>query len=266
MTAMKIQDRSPAHKAQLGHIRLPRTLMGGTRAMREAGETYLPRKARESAEAYKARLHGGALDNYFARTVDYLAGQVFQKEADYLDVGEKRAYDAELFARFKEDVDQAGSGFSVFSQNLFKDGIKDGISFVLVDYSRVNTRVGKNGVLEYETAAGTWAPKTAEADEANGWRPYFVRIRAEQVLDAWLDGESGRQVLRHFRYQEIGEAANDERGLDRDVVVRTRAWWPDHWEVWEALDKKKPVQVDAGPNTLGYVPCSGSGRARSAPV
>lgn len=255
MTSMKIQDRSDAHEKQLEYIELPRSLMGGTAAMRKAGEKYLPKKLMESIANYQDRRDGGALDNYLAKTVNYLAGQVFQKEVDYQDAQAKgaREYDTVFFDRFKENVDLAGDGLSVFGQKLLRGGLIDGVSFVLVDHSRVNTRT-ENGVLEYESAPGVWEPKTVEADQKNGWQPYFVLIRADQVLDAWLDNVNGRQVLRHFRYEERGQAANDARGLDREEVARVRAWWPEKWEVWESRAKKEPELIDEGPNALGYIP------------
>jgi hypothetical protein len=44
------------HDAAVTCARLIRTLMGGTKAMRAAGEAYLPKEAAESDVAYRNRL------------------------------------------------------------------------------------------------------------------------------------------------------------------------------------------------------------------
>ena len=55
------------------------TLMGGTRAMRAAAETYLPKEKEEETDDYNSRLARTYLVNYFKRTIEKLAGEVFSK-------------------------------------------------------------------------------------------------------------------------------------------------------------------------------------------
>lgn len=252
----KIKERSTAHEAQLRYQALPRAIMGGTVAMRAAGRDYLPQWAGEKDSAYEKRLEGAVLVNYLSRTIDYLAGQVFQKEVDFQSADKPggRPYKEDFFNAFKEDVDLAGDSLNVFAQEIFQNGLVDGISFILVDYSRVNTRTDESGQLLYESGPGEWSPKTQASDRAMNLRPYFVQIKAGQVLDAWLSVENGRQVLKHFRYEEAAEVADDDKGLERQVVTRVRAWWPDKWEVYEVKGRGEPRLIDSGTNALGYIP------------
>ena len=254
---MYINDLAPPYQKQRDDIRLPRTLMGGTSAMREAKSLYLPQKDAEEDKEYQKRLQGAVLKNYMAKTVDYLAGQVFQKPVDYqpLQEGRKPEYNEAFFQNFKENVDLSNNNLSAFSLDVFKDGLIDGLSFIVVDYSRVNLQENDEGVLLYETAEGTFEPKTQEADSRNGWRPYFVKVKAEQVLDAWVIIQDGQEVLRHFRYEEVFERAKDEQVFDRELVTRIRAFWPGRWEVWEnSQNSSQPILIDQGRTNLDYVP------------
>ena len=54
-------------------------LLGGTRAMREAGETYLPTHAEETDEQYEDRLQSSVLFNAFEEAVDGVVARVFSE-------------------------------------------------------------------------------------------------------------------------------------------------------------------------------------------
>lgn len=237
----------PAYVRQRRLIELPRALMGGAWAMREAAERFLPRRAAEDFADYRARLNGAALDNYFARTVDYLAGQVFQKPVDYLPCEGPVPYDPEFFKAFKENVDLAGTNLSSFALEFFRNAVVDGLCFLLVDYSRVG---------EGDEAEGAGPVRTRAMDRAMGWRPYFVTVRAGSVLDAWVECEGGRRVLKHFRYEEIVERSKGDDGLSREPVSRIRAFWPGRWQVWERPVKggRAPELVEEGTTSLDYIP------------
>lgn len=255
MTTYTIDQRTPAYKEQLELIRLPRTLLGGTRAMREANTTYLPKKGAETSGDYQDRLNGAVLVNYFVKTIDYLAGQVFQKPVDYQPIDNPQ-YDQAFFDAFKEDVDLAGNNLSAFSLDLFKDGITDGLVFLLVDHNTVRMeRDELTGLLFYELPDGSLAPKTRAADQANGWRPYFVKVPAGQVLDALITMGNGEKKLIHFRFEEAFERAAGDDVLTRETVTRIRAYWPGRWETWEKAEgDSSPRLIDQGRTGLDFIP------------
>lgn len=78
-------------------------------------------------------------------------------------------------------MDKQGHNLSVWSMHVFEEGLNDGVTFCVVDYSDVKTR-RMNGATQYQLPDGTWADKTEAADRANGWSPYFIHVDAGQVL------------------------------------------------------------------------------------
>jgi hypothetical protein len=252
---MDVSEADGAWAAHGAMAALGRDLMGGTWRMRRMGQKYLPPKLSEKPEEYARRLAGACLDNFFHRTITYYLGQVFQKDINVKAPvpGEKVPYDAGFFEAFKEDVNLSGESLNTFSKKVFKDGLVNGVSFVLVDYTRADVRESAEGFLEYLDASGAWLPKTPEADARIGARPYLIHVKAEQVLDAWTVSENGRTELRHFRYSEASEVAVDERCLDRRPITRIICWWPDRWEIW-TVDGGPSALTASGRNFLGRIP------------
>ena len=241
-------------------IKLPRTLMGGTEAMRAANTEYLPKKASEEDEDYQHRLKSATLVNMFKRTLSYMSGQVFQKPVRYQESpdGETLTYDVDKFTQFQEDVDTRGSNLSMFTKSVFENGVIDGVVFVLADYSKVQLERGEDGSLYYIDSNGARQPKNADADTQNNWRPYLVIVKAGQVIDAWLDVVNGKQVIKAFRYLEAFEKSIND--YERETFNRVRVYFPDRWEVWEASaeDGKSATyeMVERGANPLGFIPVS----------
>jgi hypothetical protein len=256
---VNISDINQAYIKQRAMVKLPRTLIMGTMAMRDMGETYLIRKQNEKDKDYKDRLENAVLKNFFAQTIDYLAGQVFQKPIDYIKEYRESSAETDFFTIFKEDVDLSGNNLSTFSLELFKNGIIDGVTFVLVDYNNVTAVADDNGNLFYKLPTGELAPKTKQADIDNKWRSYFVKILASQVLDAWIVIENGQKVLKHFRYEEFIERPKDERGIEREKITRIRAFWPGRWELWEKSslnnnNLESEALIASGKTSLDYIP------------
>ncbi|HEJ3129346.1 TPA: DNA-binding protein, partial [Pseudomonas aeruginosa] len=61
------------------HWKLIDCIKGGTSAMREAGEAYLPKRQLETREDYEARLRLATLHPAFEETVGAMVGRVFAK-------------------------------------------------------------------------------------------------------------------------------------------------------------------------------------------
>jgi hypothetical protein len=255
----KLNERSVDWCEQQAMSRLCNDLMGGTKAMRLAGEDYLPKKPSETEKDYRARLNGAYLDNFFQKTVIFYLGQVFKKELDYQNAQDKDAdlpYDIDWFDGFQENVDLAGNNLTVFGKQVFQAGMVDGVTFVLTDY--VNTELDKdpeNGQLMFKDTDGEWKVKNATVDERLNLRPYFIHVMAKQVLDVWVDVDGGAITVKHFRYKETVEIPKkgDVDGLDREKVEQIIAWWPHKWEKWQVRGAQL-TWVAAGDNTLGKIP------------
>ena len=253
-TSLSIAESAPEWDLQRERIRLARTLMGGTKAMQDAGEEYLPRRADEPESEYQNRLKRSKLNNKYKQTLAYLVGQVFQKQITYQEAteGKEVEYDTDFFGDFQEDVDTQGTNISMFGEKVFRAGMMDGVTFILSEYPTVLQVSDDEGRVYVENEQGDFVPRTAQSDTENNWRPYWVHVKAGQVLDAWLDSVGGETVLRTFRYRETYQRENDD-GL-RVTVQRIRAIFQTHWEVWEQPEEGDFELVSSGENSLGIVP------------
>lgn len=189
-----------------------RALMGGTSAMRTAGETYLPKFPAESADAYKERLKLSWLFNGYRKTVRDMAGRVFAKP---IELGEGTN---QQITDWCENIDLAGRDLSTFTRAVFEDGLDAGISYILVDAPPRNDVVTK-----------------AQAKTQN-LRPYLVHLEVEEILGWKAEAINNVQTLTQLRIMECvseqdpkDEFAQIEVGqvrvLDRtDKGVQTRIY------------------------------------------
>jgi hypothetical protein len=218
---------------------LPRTLMGGTKAMRAAGIKYLPQEAAESADAYKARLCRSTLFNGFRKTVNDMTGKVFRKE---IVLGDDVPEQIKTYA---ENIDNAGRHLNVFAKDVFKDGMQTGIGYILTEMPPpLAAGTGRNG-------------EVTKADElAANRRPYLCYIKRDDVLGWKSQIVNGQPVLTQFRIKEC--ATIDDGAFGTKEVPQVRVLYPGRWEIWreatEGTEKGKWVKVDAGTTTLTYIP------------
>ena len=97
--AASVDTVSPEFLAQRQRQKICADLYAGAEGMRQAGEEYVERGDGESAKAYATRLARPALLNSFKRTIEYMRGQVFQRNVS---LGEDAG---EAFEAWAEDVD-----------------------------------------------------------------------------------------------------------------------------------------------------------------
>lgn len=209
-------------------------LMGGTEAMRRAGDSYIMRKEKEPDRSYFCRIERTVLRNAFAQTLGYYRGQVFSRQVA-LDNKSSALSDEQMkrFRAWAEDVDQRGHNLTAWSGNVFTSGLVSGVTCCLVDYPHIET-INEDGVTLYRASDGTMRPKTAAADAAEGWQPYLVHIPAEQVLDCRAEWRNGRRVITHFRYVEVRYEQNENDQFVLEPIEYIHAYWLDHWELWRS--------------------------------
>ncbi|TNG94869.1 DUF4055 domain-containing protein [Pasteurellaceae bacterium USgator11] len=163
-------------------------LLGGTQAMRDAGKTYLHQMELESDPKYKARLSRSTLYPALSETLSQMCGRVFFEPINTSAVANKIRNDIFL------DVDLEGNNIDVFAANWFYSGLAYGISYALVDY----TKVGNAQTLADEKALGA--------------RPYLVHIKPQSVLGFKHGMIGGKRQLTQFRYQEFITVDDGEFG------------------------------------------------------
>lgn len=220
---------------------LPRALWGGTKAMREAGATYLPPHEGErliekgaTESDYQRRLNSSFLIPSLRKVVGGLVGQVFQRQIQL-------AKDVpDVIRQWCEDVDLRGNNLHNFARPQFAAGWRDRFSLILVDYPEVP-----------EGAA-----KTREQESALGLRPFLVAYLAGDLINwrravingvlSWTlavfkesvqvdDGEWGEVTITRYRGYRLVEG-----------VV--------HLEVWEQRGDEWSNPVPRHPLKAGGKP------------
>ncbi|HEP9917518.1 TPA: hypothetical protein VDW47_002356 [Pseudomonas aeruginosa] len=170
------------------HWKLIDCIKGGTSAMREAGEAYLPKRQLETREDYEARLKLATLHPAFEETVGAMVGRVFAKPVV---IGDDVPQE---IADLLTDVDTEGRDLQVFAQDWFRGGLEYGLKFALVEIPQRPEDL----------------PNTRQAEQQAGFRPYGVLIEPGQVL-GWKTGKvAGVDSLTQFRFRTCRVEEVDE--------------------------------------------------------
>lgn len=223
-----VNTPSDEYNSMLLDWHLPMTLMGGQRAMREAGTIYLPKEPAESQALYENRLNRSILFNVYSHTVKALTGRVFSRPISLSDDTNKK------IVQYNDNIDLLGSDINTFWRNVFEDAMIKGLSYVLVDYP--NT--GSNNSL-YD-------------DIQQNIRPYCIHIKAEQVIRAVPKYVAGRVELGRVHIREIVEVPSGLWGTVK--ITQVRVLYPGYWEVYRLGDKDKWGLYDSGETSLSYIP------------
>ena len=203
-------------------LRPIRTIMGGTSAMREAGNEFLPQEEGESELAYKARVKRTVLFNALRKTVQDMAGRVFAKEIT-IDNGPNDDW--------LENIDGAGKHISVFASEVFQDALQAGITYIVVD-----TPTSVDG-----------------ATRATQGRPYMVRLSVDDVI-GWTQEITPEGVtLTSFRYYETAETSD---GVHVNRQKQIKVLLPGAYQIWRESDdaKKEWMMFQEGTRGVNEIP------------
>lgn len=200
-------------------------LMGGTPAMRKAGRL-LPQWPAETDEAYRARLATATLYPAYRRTVNVMAGKPFAKALSLTDADPR-------IVKWCEDVDMQGCNLHTFASEMFEDAFF-GLCGILIDYPRTDGQ-----------------PITFATAEANGIRPYFVRVYHNQILGWRTETIGGRTVLSQVRIMENAIVPDGTFGTK--TVQRVRVLERGSWQLWENVSDTWRV-IDEGVTSLQMIP------------
>ncbi len=204
-------------------------LQGGTRAMRAAGERWLPREPRESLEAYRIRLSRTVLFNGFGRAVQTLSGKPFAKPASLGDGADPR------IRALCRDLDLGGRDLTTFARDVLRAALTDGVTHLLVDYP--------------EAAGGA---ETLHDERSRGARPYCVHVPARDLIGWWV-GDGGK--LERLRIRE--SVVERDGAWGERVVPQVRVLEPGRWAVWRKPQTTEDApwrQVAGGETSLDRIP------------
>lgn len=207
---------------------LASSLLGGTPAMRSAGESYLVQNEAESDKKYKARLAGSWLYGVFASTIDTMAAKPFKKPVVVEDVPE--SIEVDLL-----NIDNAGRDLTAFSLDVMTQVIAKGITFILVDYPSVDPD-----------------NERSKQDEIDlNLRPYWVHIKPEDLIAIDFEYANGVLIVNHLRIKEVAEIPDGEFKIKQ--VEQVRVIYPDRFEVWREGAKAEWVVVDQGVRSVNKI-------------
>lgn len=225
---LSIQHQAPEVAAMAQHWPVTDALLGGTHAMRAAGEAYLPMETREDPQDYKRRLATATLFPAFRRTLGVMSGKPFSKALTY---GETVPG---VVRQYCDDVDMQGRNLHTFASEVLWEALAYGMCGVLVEYPQAS----QLATLDDERRAGV--------------RPYFVAIKHSDILGWRQERINGAMQLTQLRIAEAAEVPDGPYGVT--VVQRVRVLTPGAWELWQEGAKGEYGLIDEGANSLGSIP------------
>ena len=211
---------------------LPLALVGGSKAMRAKGKTYLPKEPAETDEAYRCRLARTFLYNAFARAIRSLRGKVFAKP---IRLGEGAPAQTELWAH---DIDNEGRDITAFCYDVFESALTRGLSHILVEYPRV-------------------PPGSTLADERTlGARPYWVHVYPENLIGWRIDRTDGNRRLAQVRIRELVTEPDGEWGEHEIEQIRVQE--PGSVRIYRKAQRDNGIEEwvihDQYPVSLDFIP------------
>jgi hypothetical protein len=236
MANKDVSSPTSVQSAMVADARPIRLLVAGTKAMRAAGEEFLPRQQAESVANYEARKKRSFLFGATAKTVSDMTGKVFTKPIQV-----EKGVDAELQKLF-DNVDNAGRHLNVFARDVFLDAMQPGVSFIYVDMPPA-----------VERADG--APATIADEQQAGIRPYLKNIPLESLIGWKSEMIAGVETLTQIRIKECTsepDPKNPYDNVDIDqirVVSRVDGIAPCTWQTFRKNgtdDEAKWVQHASG--------------------
>lgn len=247
------KQANPSTKSNAFEVMEPRwakmaAVVGGTETMRAAAETYLPQHSEELHGRYEERLSAAVLLNLTELTLESLVGRPF---SDPVQLSEDMPAPVK---EIMEDVDLQGNNIDVFARRWFREGLMKAFAHVLVEFPKREERVD-----------GT--PRTLEDDRREGLRPYWVFIKPENLIFAFVEIQQGREVVTHARFlEEVTEMV----GFAEVIKRRIRVFEPGVQSVYEEReDTKKKVQwvlIEVIPVDLPFVPLVTFYAAKDGPM
>lgn len=228
---------SAAVEGMAADLDLIRALMGGTKAMRAAANTFLPMWPNEDPVTYKTRLGVSTLFPAYSRTVTTLAGKPFSKPVTY-----SEDMPSNIKQWMEDDADLQGRNLDTFASCVLECALAYGLAGILVDSPPTP-----------EPMKGE-APKVmTQADEAAaGIRPYLIHIMPWNVLGWKAKQVNGVKILTQLRLREFVD--EDDGPYNSMMVEQIRVLEPGTWETFRKDDKGEWKPYKNGVTSIKFIP------------
>lgn len=207
-----------AYCYQREHLKLVNDIWGGTSHLRRLGGEYLPQEPKESNLAYKIRLQKSVLYNGFKKSIEGLTGMVFKTDPISSSTFSGKT------AGIVQDIDYCGTPLNIFCSNVFEAALRDGHTYIYVDYSVQNPSV-----------------VSRKDEEIVGNRVNWVHILKSQVInwktETLITGEV-RLVMAVIKE----ETAAPEGLYGEKRITQYRVLYPGRWEIYQ--ENKQSVKPE----------------------
>lgn len=230
-----VGDKHPEYESLSEAWHLPLSLMGGTRAMREARAKYLPQWPKETLAAYDLRVSSSTLYNAFKRTVRTLSAKPFQRDVQVVDAPP----DLEILLT---DADRQRRTLTQFARRQLWDLLTFGPSYFLVDMPQFAPGLTRAAQLEQNI------------------HPYFARVRPDEIINwEFTPDATGMEALTELHIYRC------KKVRDNKLEERITVWRPAAVEFYvRTVDRPGistadvPYLEEPGrppiPNPLGLIP------------
>ena len=228
------------HRAMCDDWSMIRDILAGGKWVKDAGARYLPKFQRESNTAYDLRRESTPWRPEFVDALRSLCSKPFTKEVvvnpDAPDAIQGKVVDEKSKKRqggLADDIDGQGNSLHVFARETFANGVAFGLEAIYVAWSADQPL------------------RTRAEEQVAGARPYWVHVRAENILALYRKRVGGRTVVSHIRIHECTVEQNgyEEVEVNRVRVLELNAANQPTWQVFQA-DGDMNYVPDAPPALL----------------
>jgi len=218
-------------------LKLIADVLEGADKIKAAGENYLPRFEAEDADNYKRRLADAPWRPILPSAIETLVSRPFSKPVTLT------GKPSEKIKECADDIDRRGNNLTVFSKKIFDAAVTYGLSGILVDFPR--NIVPENG-----------RPITVAEEREQRIRPYWVQIRAEDLLAMHTSFVKGREIITHLRFKEcsIEQDGFEEKYVERVRVIELDKTGRPHWSLWEKKSNSGYEEISNGDLTIDEIP------------
>lgn len=226
----------PEYVAAARDLKLVDDLLGGTRAMHAASETYIRKWKAEKKENYNIRRTCESLFEGLERTLSAAVGMLYSRPPQI-----KYNHSEAVIAPHLDNVDNQGTAFPIFAKRFGEAATRDGLAAILVDHTPPPV-----------DEEGNPRTPTAEEEVSLNLRPVWTRYDRSQIIN-WQTGVVNNQrvltlvVLHEAAEEPVGpfgtqrvEKYRELRLLDGQAVWRL-------WRTVKGEDGKEEFRAeDAG--------------------
>jgi len=197
-------------------------LMGGSEAMRGAGDEFLPRHKNEDDDEYANRLSRSFLLPVFAQSVENLTDTVFSQPMKWSD-----AIDDDL-SDMLEEIDAEGNDIELFAKQMLALAMAKGEVYVICDAPELPKPEVDGAPVSLADVRRTMG----------GGRPYLALISADNMLDYKVTKRNGRVFCTYARWYET-EWIEDVDDFGDFMVERVFEWWiEENAATWKRFERE----------------------------